>query len=80
MVSLHNADLGGVFTVLSRPHGDLARELSRVAAGHGIALDEDGDPYAELPKLAPGVFQAEDLVGLAERAPQAWAAGNSSSG
>ncbi len=80
MVSLHNADLGGVFTVLSKPQRALAADLSRIAGAHGIALDEDGDPYAELQKLAPGVFLAEDLVAMVEQAPQAWPAGNSSSG
>lgn len=80
MVSLHNADLGGVFTVLSKPQRTLAAELSLIASAHGIALDEDGDPYAELQKLAPGVFLVEDLVAMVEQAPQAWPAGNSSSG
>lgn len=80
MVSLHNADHGGAFNVLSRPLGGLADELSRQAARQGIALDEAGDPLSEPRVLAPGVFQADDFAALVEQAPGAWPAGNSSFG
>lgn len=80
MVSLHNADHGGAFNVLSRPLSALAAELSQQSRNHGIALDEAGDPFAEPQALAPGVFLADDLGGLVEHAPSAWTAGNSSFG
>lgn len=80
MVSLHNADHGGAFNVLSRPLGGLAAELSRQARRHGIDLDEAGDPLAESAVLAPGVFQADDFRALVEQAPGVWQAGDSSFG
>lgn len=80
MVSLHNADHGGAFNVLSRAHAGLARELSQQARVHGVALDETGDPFAEMQVLAPGVFLADDFSALVEQAPGAWTAGNSSLG
>lgn len=80
MVSLHNADHGGAFNVLSRPHLGLARELSHQARSHGIALDEAGDSFAEQQTLAPGVFLADDFGAVVEQVPDAWTAGNSSFG
>ena len=80
MASLHNADHGGAFNVLSRPHPELAAQLSRQARGHGIALDELGDALGEAEPLAPGVFLAEDLAAIVERTPGVWTAGNSSFG
>lgn len=80
MVSLHNADHGGAFHVLSRPHPGLAAELSLQSRRHGIALDEGGDPYAEQRPLAPGVFLADDFEAIVAQAPGAWTAGNSSFG
>lgn len=81
MVSLHNAEHGGAFNVLSRASPGLADELCGQARGHGIALDESGDPYAEQQVLAPGVFLATDLRDLVDHAPAgAWTAGDSSFG
>jgi hypothetical protein len=80
MVSLHNADHGGAFNVLSRAHPELANALSQQAGAHGIALDEAGDPFWEQRVLAPGVFLADDFCALVEQAPGAWTAGDSSFG
>lgn len=80
MASLHNADHGGAFNVLSRQHPELAGQLSRQARGHGIALDEMGDALGESELLAPGVFLAEDLATIVERTQGVWTAGNSSFG
>jgi len=80
MASLHNADHGGAFNILSRPHPELAAQLSQQARGHGIALDELGDTLGEAEPLAPGVFLAEDFAAIVERRPGLWTAGDSSFG
>jgi hypothetical protein len=80
LVSLHNAEHGGAFYVLSRDEGGLAARLSARPPLHGIAVDEQGDPLAEMLPMARGVFQALDFAALVPQRPDAWQAGQSSFG
>ena len=80
MVSLHNADHGGAFHVLSRPHPQLAADLTQASTAHGVPLDAEGDPYGEMQKLSAGVFLVDDMRAMVEHAPGSWNAGDCSFG
>ena len=82
MVSLHNAEHGGGFYILSRDVGTLAAQLAAQLAQHSVPVDLVGDMGAELRQLAPGVFQtssvAQTLAASGGRIP--WSAGDMSFG
>ena len=83
--SLHGADLGGVFYILSEARPELAEALTKVADSAGLPLNYAGEPLAELPPIAPGVFQFPQLARMLENAAArsmspglVWGAGDSS--
>ncbi|WP_157201191.1 M14 family zinc carboxypeptidase [Massilia sp. Root351] len=85
MVSLHNAEHGGAFHILSHPHHELAAQLTREAADFDIPLDTLGELGAGLTALSPGVFQTFDVAAMlrsvpAERRAAIWTGGQSSFG
>jgi len=80
MVSLHNADHGGAFCVLSRDDPELVETLGKLPQRQGVGLDTMGDPGAEMLPLGPGVFLAPDFAELVGAAPGVWTAGQSSFG
>jgi hypothetical protein len=83
--SLHGADSGGVFYILSRNIPELVRALSSQPAEAGVTLSTVGEPFAGMAPLGQGVFgfpdfeqeiQAALSAGLP--ATDAWHAGSSS--
>lgn len=60
--SLHGADSGGSFYLLSQDRPALAARLSRQPATQGIMLNDLGEPGAELTRFAPGVFSYFDVA------------------
>ncbi len=85
--SLHGADAGGSFFLLSDNDPKLADELVQLPAGFGVPLNEVGEPLAELTTFRPGVFAFPSVVHTITRAVSAgtapqttWDAGDSSSG
>ncbi|MBY8821893.1 M14 family zinc carboxypeptidase [Sphingomonas colocasiae] len=60
--SLHGADSGGSFYLLSQDRPALAAKLSRQPATQGILLNDLGEPGAELTRFAPGVFSYFDVA------------------
>jgi Zinc carboxypeptidase len=82
LVSLHNAEHGGVFYFVTRNLSDLTAELAEQPGRYSMPLDEVGEPFAETVPLLPGVFLAPDMVALVshDSAPRSYHAGNSSFG
>lgn len=85
--SLHGADTGGSFFLLSADDPLLADELVTLPARFGVALNEVGEPLSELTTFRPGVFafpSVADTIAQAVSAGAAaqttWDAGDSSSG
>lgn len=83
--SLHGADVGGSFFLLSDNDPQLTDELVRLPAQLGVALNEVGEPLSELRTIRPGVFAfpsvSDAIAQSAGAAPHAnWNAGDSSSG
>jgi len=76
--SLHNADYGGAFYLLSRPLPGLAEALSRQPAEAGLTVNPVGEPFADFAPFRPGVFAFPDIAAAA--AAGAWSAGDSSAG
>jgi hypothetical protein len=82
LVSLHNAEHGGVFYVVTRDLGGLTAELARQPARYAMPLDEVGELFTEMAPILPGVFQAMDMVALVSSGPEqsTYNAGDSSFG
>lgn len=85
--SLHGADTGGTFFILSEDHPTLAAELAGLGAESGISLNEIGEPFAEMKALGPGVFSFPAIADIVARGVDAglapgslWQAGDSSAG
>jgi len=85
--SLHGADTGGSFFIVSDCRPGLCKALEDLPKRSGITLNLIGDSSAELERLAPGVFsfpRIESLIAravAAHRLPDtAWNAGDSSTG
>lgn len=86
-VSLHNADFGGVFYLLSKDVQILARDLAKDPTSYGLTLNPVGEPFSEMERFAEGVFAFPDLAELARQCSaeghslqKVWPAGNSSEG
>jgi hypothetical protein len=87
LVSLHNAEYGGVFYMLSRAIAGLAEDLVRDPGRAGLGLNRFGDPSMDAPPIRPGVFPFLDIPALIRQARAAgrnpgalWPAGESSAG
>jgi hypothetical protein len=85
--SLHGADYGGAFFILSHEQRNLSAELAALPQKFSIVLDELGEPGADLEPIRPGVFafpSIANMIGAKLKAridPQlAWGAGDSSAG
>lgn len=85
--SLHGADTGGSFFLLSDCGPGLCKALVDLPRQSGIALNTVGEPSAELAGLSPGAFTFPNIDSLiskavaAKRPPEdAWNAGDSSAG
>jgi Zinc carboxypeptidase len=85
LVSLHNAEYGGVFYMLSRQIPALAERLGARPAAAGLTLNTAGDPGLPMEQMRPGVFHFFDLQSIAKQAiasgkavDEVWPAGQSS--
>lgn len=87
LVSLHNAEYGGAFFLMSRARTAFAERLSSAARESGFGLNDfgDGGPYS--PRLSAGVFEMFKIPGMIEHQVSsglteeaAWPAGDSSLG
>lgn len=76
LYSLHNAEFGGVFYLMTHDVQGLAAELSRQPPVYGLAVDEIGEPTAQGQALARGVFEAPNTLKFAA-APGFYNAGKS---
>jgi hypothetical protein len=76
--SLHNADYGGAFYILSHEMPGLAAALARQPGEVGLTLNPIGEPFADMAPYAAGVLAFPDIAAAAKAG--AWAAGNSSAG
>jgi hypothetical protein len=86
-VSLHNADVGGVFYLISDNIADLATDLAQDPSRYGLTINSTGEPFSEMASFADGVFSFPDFAELARRRAayghplsEVWPAGNSSEG
>lgn len=84
-VSLHNSDLGGAFFLMSSARPRLAEQFRQLTVRHALPLSKIGEPLAELPPHAPGIFGFPDIAALvggstADGASGGWDAGDSSEG
>ncbi|MET9829241.1 M14 family zinc carboxypeptidase [Streptomyces sp. NPDC006385] len=80
--SLHNADFGGVFFILSRPVPGAAEDLAAFAAAHDVLLSRGPVDTLGWTEAGPGVYlmpTAEDLTAAAARRGKPPASGLSSS-
>jgi hypothetical protein len=87
LVSLHNAEFGGVFYLVSRALPGLADRLAAEPVAAGLNINTFGDPGLEVETLRPGVSLFEDIAAGARKALGAgrpgnasWPAGQSSAG
>lgn len=85
--SLHGADTGGAFFILSEDLPGLADELVTLPASFGISLNEIGEPFADMSAYRPGVFSFPSIPDIVARSVEAgltpgtsWQAGDSSAG
>jgi hypothetical protein len=69
LVSLHNAEHGGVFYIVTRDLGELTAELARQPSQYSMPVDEFGEIFTEMISIAPGVFQAPDMSAIAAAGP-----------
>jgi hypothetical protein len=83
--SLHGADTGGAFFILSKESPRLAHELAAMPTRFGVSLNEVGEPLAEMTVHRPGIFSFPSIPDILARntlpgtAPGAtWQAGDSS--
>lgn len=76
--SLHHADHGGVFHVVSENHAELSQALSALAANSGLGVNPVGDPGARSEPYAAGVFAFPELTSMLDgEAAIGWSAGDS---
>lgn len=85
--SLHGADTGGSFFLLSQEAASLAGELVRLPEAFGVGLNKFGESNAAMTTYQPGVLSFPDVAEFIARAtavgsppPAAWNAGDSSAG
>ena len=85
-VSLHGAEFGGAFFLLSRPVANLVQGLQSLPAACGVPMSRIGEPLLETTPLAEGVFQLPDIATIVSQSRSAnstgagWPAGQSSAG
>ena len=58
LFSLHNAEFGGVFYLITHDVNGLCAELAVQPPTFGLTLDEIGEPTAQGQTFAPGVFES----------------------
>jgi hypothetical protein len=87
LVSLHNAEYGGVYYVLSRALPELAGRLAAHPDQADLTLNNFGDPFLDVARISPGVFHFWDLAAVVRQAKMkgkdlsvVWQAGDSSAG
>lgn len=85
--SLHGADTGGSFFIVSGCRPRLCEALTDLPARSAITLNTIGDASVELAELAPGIFSFPSIDSMIEKAVAAhrppedvWNAGDSSAG
>jgi len=85
--SLHGADTGGSFFIVSDLRPPLRTVLPGLPQAQGITLNTSGDSSADLRELGPGIFAFPDIDSLIAKAvasnrkpDQVWNAGDSSAG
>lgn len=85
--SLHGADTGGSFFLVSDGQPRLCKSLEDLPAQSDITLNTVGDASVEVAELAPGIFSLPDIDSLIAKAiasheppEDAWNAGDSSAG
>jgi hypothetical protein len=85
--SLHGADTGGSFFLVSDCQPRLCKALAGLPAQSDITLNTVGDASVELAQLAPGIFSFPNIDSLIAKAvsahkppDDAWNAGDSSAG
>ncbi|MBS0421349.1 MAG: hypothetical protein JSR66_26815 [Proteobacteria bacterium] len=85
--SLHGADTGGSFFIVSDLRAPLGTALTGLPPAQGITLNTIGDSSANLHELGPGLFAFPDIDSLIAKAvashrqpDQVWNAGDSSAG
>jgi hypothetical protein len=85
--SLHGADTGGSFFIVSDFRSRLCTQLASLPKAFDITLNSIGDSSAELTEFTPGIFSFPNIASTIEKAlasrkrPQAiWNAGDSSAG
>lgn len=76
--SLHNADYGGAFYILSQTRPGLAEALARQPAEAGLTLNPIGEPFWDMVPYLPGVLAFPDMAAAARTG--GWTGGNSSAG
>lgn len=78
--SLHNADVGGVFFIMSDQDHQLASTLPELAGKYGLPLNVIGEPFGELPTYADGVFGFPQIraTPTIDQEQHGWAAGDTS--
>lgn len=76
--SLHHADHGGVFHVISEDRPELSQALSELAVNSGLGVNPVGDPGAQSQPFAAGVFAFPDIQAMiGGEGPIGWSAGES---
>jgi hypothetical protein len=74
--SLHHADHGGVFHVVTENRPELSQALSELAAESGLGVNPIGDPGAQSQPFAAGVFGFPDIAAMVGgQGAIAWSAG-----
>ena len=81
--SLHGADTGGSFFIVSGDTPALTEQLAGLPARFGIALNPIGEPFTGMTGYQPGVLSfppVEDFAARSTADGPAWNAGDSSAG
>ena len=76
--SLHGADTGGAFFIISRESPELAERLASLPAAFGVSLNPTGEPFADMEVYQPGILSFPPVESFAARLD--WNAGDSSAG
>jgi hypothetical protein len=80
LYSLHNADYGGAFYMVTPPVPELVAALPALPPRFGLGLNDVGEPLSDSPALGPGVFVPFDPAVFAKLGKAAWQGGDSSAG
>lgn len=85
--SLHGADAGGSFYIISENRAGLGTALAREPERHGVSLNAIGEPFAEMEPFQPGVSSFPDIrqtvthsIATGKDPEVVWGAGDSSAG